>query len=76
MDALGTGQMPPMWKEVGRLTMPIDLMVGALDSKFRAIAERMMILLPNARLRIVARAGHNAVLENPQAVRDVIHEGV
>ena len=41
LRGLGTGVMPPLWDRLGELTMPVTLVVGERDAKFRAIAERM-----------------------------------
>ena len=41
LRGLGTGVMPPLWDRLGELAMPVTLVVGERDAKFRAIAERM-----------------------------------
>ena len=41
LRGLGTGVMPPLWERLGELAMPVTLVVGERDAKFRAIAERM-----------------------------------
>jgi 2-succinyl-6-hydroxy-2,4-cyclohexadiene-1-carboxylate synthase len=46
----------------------VALIVGERDATFRAIAERMVDLLPQATLHLVDGAGHAAQLERPQAV--------
>jgi 2-succinyl-6-hydroxy-2,4-cyclohexadiene-1-carboxylate synthase len=45
--------------------MPVLVVVGALDEKFTAIAERMTALIPGATLVVVADAGHVVHLEQP-----------
>ena len=72
LDILGTGHMPPMWDALGDLRMPIQVIAGELDSKYSLIADRMCTLLPNATLRTIPSAGHNPVLERPQAVADLL----
>ena len=72
LRGLGTGVMPPLWDRLGELPMPVELVAGERDEKFRAIAERMELALPNARLHVVASAGHAAHLEAPGAVAEVI----
>ena len=52
--------------------MPVELVVGERDEKFRAIAERMEAALPDARLHVVAGAGHAVQLEAPDAVADLL----
>jgi 2-succinyl-6-hydroxy-2,4-cyclohexadiene-1-carboxylate synthase len=72
LRALGTGVMPPLWDRLGELPMPVALVVGERDAKFRAIAERMRSRLPRASLAVVPGAGHAAHLEVPEAVAGVI----
>ncbi len=72
LDILGTGRMPPMWEALGTLRMPVQVIAGELDSKYKRIADRMCTLLPDASLRIIPGAGHNPVLERPQAVAELL----
>jgi 2-succinyl-6-hydroxy-2,4-cyclohexadiene-1-carboxylate synthase len=72
LRGLGTGVMPPLWERLPELTMPVELVVGERDEKFRAIAEQMEQALPRARLHVVPRAGHAVQLEAPDAVVDVL----
>ncbi|HTC71944.1 MAG TPA: alpha/beta fold hydrolase [Solirubrobacteraceae bacterium] len=71
MRGLGTGEMQPQWERLGELRMPVTVLVGDRDHKFRALAERMVALLPDARMVVVA-GGHGLPLENPGAVADVL----
>lgn len=64
--ALGLGAMPDFWPLLATLELPITLVCGAFDQKFRKIAEEMLGLLPQARLEIIDDCGHNPVLEQPE----------
>ncbi len=64
---LGTGALPPLWEALPVLSVPTLVLVGALDRKFVALGERMVALLADARLRVVAGAGHAVHLERPDA---------
>jgi len=68
LRGLGTGAMQPLWERLPELTLPVTLVAGERDAKFRAIAERMAAALPDATLRVVPGAGHAVQLEAPQAV--------
>jgi 2-succinyl-6-hydroxy-2,4-cyclohexadiene-1-carboxylate synthase len=68
LRGLGTGVMEPLWERLGELTIPVTLVAGERDAKFRAIAERMAERLPAARLAVIPDAGHAAHLEQPEAV--------
>lgn len=64
----GTGAMEPLWERLPQLRIPVALIVGERDGKFRAIAEQMAELIPQATLHVVAGAGHAVQLERPEAV--------
>ncbi len=68
LRGLGTGVMEPLWDRLPRLTIPVALIAGERDTKFRAIAERMAGLLPDAEVHVVPHAGHAVQLEAPQTV--------
>jgi 2-succinyl-6-hydroxy-2,4-cyclohexadiene-1-carboxylate synthase len=72
LRGLGTGVMPPLWERLGELAMPVALVVGERDLKFRAIAARMGERLPDARVIVVGGAGHAVQLERPEAVAAAI----
>jgi 2-succinyl-6-hydroxy-2,4-cyclohexadiene-1-carboxylate synthase len=74
LRGLGTGAMEPLWDRLGELALPVRLVVGERDAKFRAIAERMAAALPDARVTTVPGAGHSLPLEAPAAVADAIRE--
>ncbi len=63
---LGTGAMPPLWRELPRLAAPTLLITGAEDAKYRAIAARMAGLIPGAQRALIPGAGHCAHLEQPE----------
>ncbi|MCB9461448.1 MAG: 2-succinyl-6-hydroxy-2,4-cyclohexadiene-1-carboxylate synthase [Anaerolineaceae bacterium] len=64
---MGTGVQPSLWHQLPQLSLPTLLISGALDEKFTSINQRMSAMLPNAQLAIVADAGHNVHLEQPEA---------
>jgi 2-succinyl-6-hydroxy-2,4-cyclohexadiene-1-carboxylate synthase len=72
LRGLGTGVMPPLWDRLGELTMPVTLVAGERDAKFRAIAERMAPAIPDSRIAVVDGAGHAAHLEQPEIVAAAI----
>jgi 2-succinyl-6-hydroxy-2,4-cyclohexadiene-1-carboxylate synthase len=71
LRGLGVGEMESLWGRLGELTMPTSVVVGDRDEKFRAIARRMVELLPAGEI-VVAAGGHGLVLENPEAVVDAL----
>lgn len=69
---LGLGRMPDLRPALDRITVPVALVVGAEDHKFRALAERMAARLRRARVITVDGAGHDPTLERPDAVAAAI----
>ena len=72
LRGLGTGSLPSLWPRLGRLGIPVELIVGERDSKFRDLAERMAQAIPRARTTIVSQAGHAVHLEAPERVAALI----
>jgi 2-succinyl-6-hydroxy-2,4-cyclohexadiene-1-carboxylate synthase len=73
LRGLGTGVLPSLWPRLRRLTIPVELIVGERDGKFRAIAEQMAESLSDVRLTIVPEAGHAVHWEAPDVVAGVIN---
>jgi 2-succinyl-6-hydroxy-2,4-cyclohexadiene-1-carboxylate synthase len=67
LRGIGTGEMEPLWDRLAELRMPVAVLVGARDEKYRALGQRMKELLPDAQL-VLAPGGHGLPLENPAAV--------
>jgi 2-succinyl-6-hydroxy-2,4-cyclohexadiene-1-carboxylate synthase len=72
LRGLGTGALPAVWGRLAELRMPLVLVVGQRDQKFRAIAEEMAAAISGAELVVVPRAGHAVHVEAPQAVAELI----
>lgn len=72
LDSLGTGQMKPMWHDLSRLHMPVQLIAGELDAKYLALANTMRSHLPKGEIKVIADAGHNPLLEAPEAIRGLL----
>ena len=68
----GTGTQRPLWDRLGELTCPTLVLVGERDPKFRAIGERLAEGIADARLEVVAGAGHSVHLERPDATVDAL----
>jgi 2-succinyl-6-hydroxy-2,4-cyclohexadiene-1-carboxylate synthase len=75
LRGIGTGEMAPLWGRLGELAMPVTVIAGERDAKFRALGERMVEMLPDARLMMLA-GGHGLPLESPQALASVLEDSV
>jgi 2-succinyl-6-hydroxy-2,4-cyclohexadiene-1-carboxylate synthase len=72
LRGMGTGVMAPLWDRLGELAMPVTLIAGEHDAKFRAVAERMAAAIPDASLIVATGAGHAVHLEAPEAIADAL----
>src|SRR5579875_3429794 len=45
LRGLGTGTLPSLWDRLGEITIPVELIVGERDRRFRRTAERMAAAL-------------------------------
>lgn len=62
---LSPGRQPSLWPHLERLTMPVALVIGALDAKYTALNEEMAAKILHSKLFVVPQAGHNVHLEQP-----------
>lgn len=69
---IGTGSQPSYWDVLAEQLYPVDLVTGALDSKFEKIALEMNNLLPRATHISVDNAGHAIHVEKPEEFATII----
>jgi 2-succinyl-6-hydroxy-2,4-cyclohexadiene-1-carboxylate synthase len=74
LRATGQGVMPPVWRRLGKLEIPVLAIAGELDERYARIAQRMARRLPNAKSAIVEGAGHAPQLERPGEVARLLTE--
>lgn len=67
----GTGAQEPLWNRLAELAMPVTLIVGERDDKFRVVADRMAGQM-QATVGIVHGVGHAAHLEDPDATAALV----
>ena len=72
LRVLGQGAQPSNWERLGELAVPVLLVVGERDTKYVDIAERMAGAIPQARVEVLASAGHACHLEQPEAVAHLL----
>jgi 2-succinyl-6-hydroxy-2,4-cyclohexadiene-1-carboxylate synthase len=71
LRGLGTGSMPPLHDALGVLDLPVGLVAGEHDPKYRAIAEDLMRRLPNGENYVVPGSGHAVPVDNPDALGEL-----
>lgn len=69
LRVLGLGMMPPV--DPARIDVPVELVVGALDAKHRALAEAFAPRV-GATVHVVPGAGHNVLAEQPAALARIL----
>ena len=72
LRGMGAGAQPPLHDRLAKVARPVLLVVGEEDAKFRAIAQDLAARLPDARIAMIAEAGHAAHLEAPDRVAEVV----
>jgi 2-succinyl-6-hydroxy-2,4-cyclohexadiene-1-carboxylate synthase len=63
----GTGTQQPLWERLAEIQIPVLVIAGENDKKFRTIGERLAELLPLSALEIIRGTGHPVHLEQPAA---------
>jgi 2-succinyl-6-hydroxy-2,4-cyclohexadiene-1-carboxylate synthase len=71
LRGLGTGEMQPLWGRLSELEMPVTVVVGERDAKFRALGARMVGRISDAEL-VVIPGGHGLPIESPRALTAVL----
>lgn len=70
MRTLGLGRMPSYWPALVDCPTPLCLLTGEQDEKYCRLAERVTVVAPAARHRVVPGVGHNIALEAPAHVAE------
>lgn len=76
MKTLSLGAMPDYRPVLSAVACPVELIVGALDVRFRALAGQMAESLPQAVVHVVEGVGHNVPLEAPARLARLLNQAV
>ena len=71
MRVLGQGAMPPLWAQLGELTVPVTVVVGRRDAKYATIGRALVDAVPGAAL-VELDGGHALPAENPAGLASAI----
>lgn len=63
---LSVGRQPSLWDKLEALDMPVLLIAGDLDHKYRNIAYKMKDCLKDSQVHLIPETGHNTHLEAPE----------
>lgn len=72
LSGMGTGHQPSWWEQLTTLTIPVCLITGAEDEKFKNINKQMSELLPKVHWEEVEGAGHAVHLEKPRIFAKIV----
>jgi 2-succinyl-6-hydroxy-2,4-cyclohexadiene-1-carboxylate synthase len=73
LRALGQGVQPSLWDRLSELKMPVVLVTGAYDRKYRDLAAAMASAIGSSTRAItVDNAGHAVHLEQPAALAEIL----
>ena len=75
LRGIGAGATQPLWGRLAELRMPVVLIVGERDAKYRKLAERMAAKMARADVIVVPAVGHAVHMEAPAIVAAAIGEG-
>jgi 2-succinyl-6-hydroxy-2,4-cyclohexadiene-1-carboxylate synthase len=67
LERLSQGRQPDLWPHLNELTLPVMVMAGANDPKYRRISEQMAAGIPGCSLCLIPEAGHITHMENRHA---------
>jgi 2-succinyl-6-hydroxy-2,4-cyclohexadiene-1-carboxylate synthase len=70
LDSVGTGALPSLWEKLPTFPLPTLCVVGEMDTRFVAIAQKMSAALPAGKMRLISSAWHCPHLEKPRLVAD------
>ena len=72
----GTGTQEPLWNRLSEIDVPVLVVAGADDGKFRRLAERLASGIHGSTLAIVDGCGHSVPFENPGAIAELVRNWV
>ena len=67
LRAMSVGEQASLWPRLAEVRAPVLLLAGEEDVKYRQLALAMRARLADARVALIARAGHTVHLEQPRA---------
>lgn len=72
LRTLGAGSMQDVWPRLPELKMPVLLISGAADQRYRSLMDGMAAAIPGCRRDVVLRSGHAVHRERPQVVAQMV----
>lgn len=73
LGPLSLGAQPALAVPLADFAAPVQILAGALDPRFCALAPPLAAAFPRSAWRILPGVGHNLPLEAPRAVAEALH---
>jgi 2-succinyl-6-hydroxy-2,4-cyclohexadiene-1-carboxylate synthase len=70
---MGAGAQESLWNQLGKISARVMLVAGEDDTKYRTILGEVHGLIAGSKFAVVAQAGHNTHLENPEGFVEVVN---
>jgi 2-succinyl-6-hydroxy-2,4-cyclohexadiene-1-carboxylate synthase len=70
----GAGSMPPLYDQIKKISSPVLLISGELDSKYTELNSLLLPSFSNAEHKIIKNAGHNTHLEEPAGFISAVNQ--
>jgi 2-succinyl-6-hydroxy-2,4-cyclohexadiene-1-carboxylate synthase len=64
LQAMGCGRQPALWYQLEHMVLPVLMVVGDEDDKYKAIASEMHLHYHRVQSKVVKHCGHNIHFEN------------
>lgn len=74
LQYMGLGVQPSLWDNLTTVQVPVLLIVGEYDTKFKEINHDLADLLPQAQLQLVKNSGHNVHFERSSQFARIIQD--
>ncbi len=75
LRGFGSGSVPPVWNDLGKISLPTGVLAGDRDSTYCELADRLATALPDCVYTKVSDCGHSIPIERPDDVALAI-EGI
>jgi len=76
LRSVGLGQMPDLRPALAHTTCVVDLLVGAEDPGYAALAAELCTILPHGRVHVAEQAGHDLLMERPDFCSAHLNQGL
>lgn len=74
LKIMGTGKQPSLWNKLNKIKLPMLLLAGQFDTKFKDVIKEMNLLCNSAEVKIVKGCGHNIHFEDQESFLRIVKD--